>query len=195
MPPRALAALLLVLVCSACGDRSATPSSIASASATSTPTASTSETASPTATAVPAPSPDGSDGSLRPAPFGEEVTYVSFASPTGNLTCALRGDLVECDAQERTWRAPPEPPECYETTEGSADAGDWGRLSVFGGPEGEADFFCGADPLAADGNVLQYGQYVKVDSLQCESRRDGLTCRNLDSGHGFVLARDKVSLF
>ena len=192
---RSLAVLLLVLMCSGCGDESLTPSLPASPRATITPTESDGATVSPTASKVPAPSSDPSAGSLRPAPFGENVRSVSFGSPTGNLTCALDGDFVECAAQERTWQAPPEPRECYEGTEMIPDAGEWGRLSLLGAPDGQAEFSCGLSPLYADGNVLQYGQYVYVDRIRCESRREGLTCSNVDSGHGFSLSRDKVSLF
>lgn len=195
MPLRSLAILLLVLVCSACGDESVTQSLPTSAPATITPTASAGGTASPTATAVPAPTSDLSAGSLSPAPFGEDVSYVGFASPTGNLTCSFYGDFVECDAQERTWQAPPEPPECYKGNEMTPDPGDWGRLSLSGEPQGQASFSCGIDPIDPDGNVLQYGQYVRAGRMQCESQREGLTCRNADSGHGFLLSRDKVSLF
>lgn len=102
---------------------------------------------------------------------------------------------MECDAQERTWQPPPEPLECYEENEMTPDPGDWGRLYLSGEPQGRASFFCGTDPIDPDGNALQYGQYVRINSLQCESRRDGLTCRNADSGHGFLLSRDRVSLF
>jgi len=197
---RMFAVLLMALACSACGDDTGDSSDdrspTTSAAGGPTADASVSGTASPTTTAVPTTSSEPSTGGLALAPFGQDASFISFASPTGNLTCVLYGESAECRAQEHIWQASPEPPECSEVgADLGGDPGDWGRLSVSGAPDGEASFFCGTDPIDPEDNVLEYGQYVRVGSIQCESQSNGLTCRNTSSTHGFTLSRETVSLF
>jgi hypothetical protein len=195
-----LAVLLLALVCSACGDDNGggreDPSPTSSATISTTAGASAGGTASPTATAVVTTSSELSNGSLARAPFGQDGNDIGFASPTGNLTCALHQKAAECRAQEHSWQAPPEPPYCYEVDEGLiTDPGEWGRLTVSGEPDGKANFSCGTDPMDPEDHVLHYGQYVQVGAVRCESRSNGLTCRNSKSSHGFTLSRENVSIF
>jgi hypothetical protein len=43
--------------------------------------------------------------------------------------------------------------------------------------------------------ILHYGKSRQFGTFRCRSRRSGLTCRSLRSGHGFKLSREKQRLF
>ena len=43
--------------------------------------------------------------------------------------------------------------------------------------------------------VLRYGTSRRFGPFRCRSRRSGLTCRSLRSGHGFKLSRERQRVF
>jgi hypothetical protein len=40
--------------------------------------------------------------------------------------------------------------------------------------------------------TLRYGRSVRVGPFRCTSRRDGMLCVVVRSGHGFLINRDRV---
>ena len=58
-----------------------------------------------------------------------------------------------------------------------------------------AHFVCVSDTVAVDDRVPKYGDSLRRGSKKCTSRRSGMVCRNLRSGHGFRLSRDDVDRF
>jgi hypothetical protein len=60
------------------------------------------------------------------------------------------------------------------------------------GKQGEIS--CIYDSVAGIGDVLPYGEAVRVGQVVCESRIGGVLCRS-DDGHGFTLSRQAYTLF
>lgn len=58
-----------------------------------------------------------------------------------------------------------------------------------------ARFVCVSDTVAVGDRVLQYGNSLRVGNKKCTSRRSGMVCRNVRTGHGFRLSRDDVDRF
>lgn len=48
---------------------------------------------------------------------------------------------------------------------------------------------------AAEGVVLPYGASLTYRDMACDSSEDGMTCRSLISGHGFLLSRSDYQLY
>ncbi|WP_315094167.1 DUF6636 domain-containing protein [uncultured Cellulomonas sp.] len=105
---------------------------------------------------------------------------VTFASPTGNISCTMSVDGVTCSIASYTY-APPVVAGCAETT---------GHVLVLN-PDGVA-FDCESGPPPAvageDVPVLEYGQSTSVGDYSCRSATDGVQCTD-GSGTGFRLAR------
>lgn len=149
---------------------SGTPRSTASSTASSA-------TGTPT---TPAGQPHGPSGLL------------GFTTPSGNIACYVTsgtpGDPTDpgearCDVAEDTWNAPPPPASC---------AGDWGH-SVTVGPGG-ATLACVTDSAAND-NVVAYGTTQVRGAFSCSVAQTGVTCTDLDTGHGFAVASAQYRLF
>ena len=110
-------------------------------------------------------------------PAAAGATYRDFRSPSGKLGCAFYSDaetppFVRCD-----WR-------------GSGDRG------VQVGETGRARVRHATDTvLNPDTPVLRYGHRTRFHRLRCRSRRTGITCRSLRSGHGFRVSTQKRELF
>jgi hypothetical protein len=110
-------------------------------------------------------------------PAAAGATYRDFRSPSGKLGCAFYSDaetpaFVRCD-----WR-------------GADDRG------VQLGESGRARVRHVTDTvLNPDAPVLRYGHRTRFHKLRCRSRRSGITCRSLRSGHGFKVSVEKRTLF
>ena len=110
-------------------------------------------------------------------PASALATYRDFRSPSGKLGCAFYSDaeappFVRCD-----WR-------------GADDRG------VQLGETGRARIRHATDTvLNPDAPVLRYGHRTRFHKLRCRSRRSGITCRSLRSGHGFRVSVEKRELF
>jgi hypothetical protein len=115
--------------------------------------------------------------------------FVSFQSPSGNIHCYVstgrRSGQARCDILQKSFDEPVTPPRCQ---------GDYGN-AVGVGKRGRASFLCVFDSAVnPDSRVLRYGRTVRVGAFRCTSKRSGMTCRNVRSGHGFTLARDSYRL-
>ena len=111
------------------------------------------------------------------APASARATYRDFRSPSGKIGCAFYSDaesppFVRCD-----WRG----------------AGD--RALVLG-ETGRARMRRVTDSVMnPDARVLRYGTSITYRRLKCVSRRLGMTCRSLASGHGFRVSVEKQETF
>jgi hypothetical protein len=121
----------------------------------------------------------GSDGR-----FGTDAAR--FATPSGNIACAMSADEVRCDVAERSWDLPPKPDGC---------TGEYGAGAVVSGDRA-GELSCGADTVAGRGlEVLDYGTAVRRDGVLCASRENGVRCEVERTRHGFQVARAAYELF
>ncbi|MFE3836953.1 DUF6636 domain-containing protein [Pseudogemmobacter sonorensis] len=110
--------------------------------------------------------------------------YISFRSPTGNISCEIVSDdlggYARCDLRELTMSFPQAPADC--------DA-DWGAYFAVREGGGKGRPICVGDAVY-NGNaiVLGYGQSISLGGVTCISERSGMTCTNRQ-GHGFTVAR------
>jgi hypothetical protein len=132
------------------------------------------------------------DTSIPVVPVDVEFTH--FASPSGNIACVITssGDSelvtrgVRCDIDERDWSPPPRPADCEL---------DYGHGVVLGVGEA-AQFLCAGDTtIGRDSEPLAYGDAITAGPIRCESAQSGITCRDVESGHGFSISREAYQLF
>jgi hypothetical protein len=110
-------------------------------------------------------------------PATASAAYRDFRSPSGKLGCAFYSDaetppFVRCD-----WRG---------ADDRAVQVGETGRARV----KHVTDTVL--DPRAP---VLRYGHRWRFQRLRCRSRRSGITCRSVRSGHGFKVSVEKRTLF
>lgn len=101
-----------------------------------------------------------------------------FHSPSGNIECEVaaadpRGTYADCQTVK--------PPRSVKLT---AD----GRVQVCRGVR-----CLGNGPTNAF--TLRYGQAIRVGPFRCTSRKDGIRCVVIRSGHGFFISRERVTRF
>lgn len=140
---------------------------------TSSPETSPSPSPSPTSTGE---APQAVNGANEPNPLAQGSRFSGFRTPSGNIICWMyevtdssEPSQLECAvlSAAKTWVLP--------QTE---------RVAVF--PEVKTD---------TTAPVLAYGRHWSSNSLNCDSRRNGLTCRDDKTGHGFFLSREKQRVF
>lgn len=124
------------------------------------------------------------DGQTPPA--DKEVSELTgFSSPSGNIGCFIDRASVRCDIAERDWE-PPDPPDDCEL--------DFGQgIELVAG--GEAGFVCAGDTTLGAGDALAYGESISAGLLRCESSRAGMSCRDIETGRGFSIARGRYEIF
>ncbi|MFZ2963838.1 MAG: hypothetical protein WA006_04045 [Rhodoglobus sp.] len=121
---------------------------------------------------------------------------VEFDSPSGNIHCGIYVDPLKwgCSITEYSY-VDPEPTgdliACSEMI--SYGHGFWSRD---GGPvtvmcRGGAEF---GGEMGAVG-VLPYGTSLAYNGVMCESADTGMTCRDVMTGAGFVVARNAYTLY
>lgn len=211
----ALVAVLASAAALACGgsgnsNSAATPAASASVAATSSATDATARAsvtravatntpapATPTATATPVP-PTATPVPPTPALTApaDALALMNFQSPSGNIACQLfpregqSAARAECQLSNTTFDPPanPDPGGCH-------GAGAWGKaIGMDGG--GEPGFMCVGDYWGGpDVTVLAYGQTAVMGPFACKSMETGMRCVDLDTGHGFQVAREAYQLF
>lgn len=166
-----VAALTAVPVLAACGGSEA-PKPAATAPSIAAET--TSEAA-----AVP-------DKMTGPKPADREVNELTgFVSPTGNVSCMIDADWARCDIIDHDWSPPPRPADCEF---------DYGQ-GISLAPGEQAAFVCAGDTAFGPDEVLPYGESITAGVLRCESAESGITCRDVQTGHGFSISRQACRLF
>lgn len=111
------------------------------------------------------------------APASAQAAYHDFRSPSGKVACAFYSDaetppLVRCDWQ------------------GSDDE------AMVLGETGRARRRHVTDSVMnPEARVRRYGRSTTYRRLKCISRRRGMTCRSLASGHGFRVSVEKQETF
>jgi hypothetical protein len=124
----------------------------------------------------------------HPVAAGVTVHLTTFRTPSSNIGCVLLGGIARCDIRQRSWSPPPRPAACTTIV-------DFGQGLALG-RSGAARFVCAGDtaldPRAA---VLAYGNTSRVGPYSCTSRVSGMTCRNLASGHGYFISRQRYAIF
>lgn len=167
----------IALAFTACGDAESEPSTVTETETVSNSTSSAESSSSTTEST-------SSDGGTPSA----DITVgklTGFTSPTGNIGCFIDPSTVRCDIRERDWKPPPAPADCR------LDYGQGISLSAGGAP----DFVCAGDTTADAGEPLPYGRSIAAGLLRCESEESGMSCRDVETGSGFALARGGYELF
>lgn len=126
------------------------------------------------------------DNLLGPAPADREVNELTgFVSPTGNVSCMIDADWARCDIIDRDWSPPPRPADCEF---------DYGQ-GISLAPGEQAEFVCAGDTAFGPDEVLPYGESITAGVLRCESAELGITCRDIQTSHGFSISREAYRLF
>ena len=111
------------------------------------------------------------------APTSAQAAYPDYRSPSGKVACAFYSDaetppVVRCD-----WRGADDQAMVLRET-------------------GRARLRHVTDTVMnPEAKVLRYGRSTTFRRLKCVSRRLGMTCRSLASGHGFRVSVEKRETF
>jgi len=121
-----------------------------------------------------------------PPPADLEVLHLSgFVAPSGNVSCMIDVNYARCDIIDRDWSPPARPVDCES---------DYGQgITVAAGEQ--AHYVCAGDTAFGMDAVLPYGESIKAAALKCESAESGITCRDVQTSHGFSISRQAYQLF
>lgn len=106
-----------------------------------------------------------------------------FSSPTHNIGCYINTKGARCDISTHTYKAPAKPAGC---------PADWGDAIEVAR---RAGFVCHGDTTLGAKYVLKYGHQVRFGNKVCISRRGGVVCKNVDSGHGFRISKASYQIW
>ena len=111
------------------------------------------------------------------APASAQAAFRDFRSPSGKVACAFYSDaetppLVRCD-----WQG---------ADDEAMQLGETGRARRRHVTD---------SVMNPEARVLRYGRSTTYRRLKCISRRRGMTCRSLASGHGFRVSVDRQERF
>ncbi len=156
-----------------------------SSPATTTSAPPSSDTPAPT---TPEPSAPTTEPDAEATDEGPTDEPTLFASPSGNITCAISAEGARCGIAQLASK-----PASIDTCDGSV-----GYVYIV--TEAGVEVPCvakGERPKKAEGGttVLDYGDEATGFGFTCESAEDGVTCRNDASGRGFQLARAGGQVF
>lgn len=108
--------------------------------------------------------------------------WLTFTSPTGNITCAMNKHGAGCDVADMHWPLT------------AADVASCGQMALAGlslPAHGTVGFDCRTDVAVPDPQrVLAYGKTIADGPITCSSAATGVTCRDRSTGHGFFVSRD-----
>ncbi|MGG5257752.1 DUF6636 domain-containing protein [Phycicoccus avicenniae] len=123
------------------------------------------------------------------------MAVTAFETPSGNIQCSVEGEgdeqLLDCVIATADFPLPTPTEPCDV---------DWAANEVtLAPPDGPTMGACRGDPppavLHPERSTLEYDTVSVVGDFRCLSRRTGLTCWNVRSGHGFELAREAYRPF
>ena len=118
-----------------------------------------------------------------------ELTFTGFATPSGNIYCALVGtqqDELRCEIQSMLNPIPPQ-------SEDSSCEFDWGAGFLLP-RSSKPEILCISDTIAGSGRTLEYGNNWNHSGFNCKSETIGLTCTNANQ-QGFFLSRENWKTF
>jgi Family of unknown function (DUF6636) len=128
-------------------------------------------------------------------PFGAPPLsdrYVEFRSPSRNVLCSIvfqkgEDNFNRCDIGKKSFASPPRPSSC-------PTGFGWGKNFWV---NRRAGFVCASEAatVSADVPTLPYGQSIRRGHIRCTSRKTGMVCQNLNTGHGYRLSRSEVKIF
>ena len=110
-------------------------------------------------------------------PASASAAYRAFRSPTGKLGCAFYADAQTPRTVRCEWR---------DSNDRALTLRQRGRARTIKISDTVMD------PKA---KILAYGHSTSFGKLRCTSRRTGITCRSLRSGHGFVVSTQRQRVF
>jgi hypothetical protein len=126
------------------------------------------------------------DKLVDPASTDRKVNELTgFVSPTGNVSCMIDADWARCDILDNDWSPPPRPADCEF---------DYGQ-GISLAPGEQAEFVCAGDTAFGPDEVLPDGDSITAGVLRCESAESGITCRDVQTGHGFSISLEAYRLF
>jgi hypothetical protein len=178
--PALIAASALAIGVSACGDDESSTTTVTETAQTTSSSTESTVTESTGATTTTSENEDGESN------VDQVVTELTgFTSPSGNIGCVIDPVSVRCDIQNRDWDPPKAPSSC------ELDFGQGISLEAGAAPE----FVCAGDTTLQSGPELPYGQTIGAGLLRCESEESGITCRDIETGRGFTLSKQRYELF
>ena len=176
-------ALLALALLAGCGDGEDTqPSTVTETVSASTGDETSSTTDSTESTE--STSTEAEDGAPPSADRTVEK-LTGFTSPSGNIGCYIDRRTVRCDIAERDWEPPAAPDDC------ELDFGQGISMEAGAAPA----FVCAGDTALEGGPPLDYGMSIAAGLLRCESEQEGMTCRDIETGRGFTLSKERYELF
>jgi hypothetical protein len=111
------------------------------------------------------------------APATAQAAFHDFRSPSGKVACAFYSDAETPPAVRCDWRGADDQAMVLRET-------------------GRARLRHVTDTVMnPEAKVLRYGRSTTFRRLKCVSRRLGMTCRSLASGHGFRVSVEKRETF
>ena len=110
--------------------------------------------------------------------------FVDISSPTRNIACWMTVGGVRCDVSSHTWTVPPKLDGCQH---------DYGAMEI--GETGPGYLGCTSDAIGGSENIIPYGEGIAYKGFECRSSQQGMYCRNLRTGHGFLAAAERYILF
>jgi hypothetical protein len=181
-----IAALSLAFAAAGCGDDEPSTTTVTTtASSTSSSTESTTADETVTeSTGVTTTTPGGGEEG-PPAADQTVKSLTGFTSPSGNIGCLIDRSTVRCDIRDRDWEPPEAPADC------DLDYGQGISLDAGSAP----DFVCAGDTTLESGEALPYGQSIQGGLLRCQSEESGMTCRDIETGRGFTISKQRYELF
>lgn len=114
---------------------------------------------------------------------GAAPVHHAFSSPSHNIGCYIDKTAARCDVARHTYNLPKKPASC------PLDWGDSIQLIR------RAQFGCHGDTTLGAKYVLRYGHQLRFGNKVCISRRNGVVCKNVRTGHGFRLSAASYRLW
>lgn len=111
----------------------------------------------------------------------ESTASRTFASPSGNIVCALSVQAARCDIDTVRYAVAAVPPRCARTS-------NWGHVLEVG-PGGVASLCPQHRRVQNEVSypILAYGDAVELGPVRCRSEASGVSCER--GAHGFTLSK------
>ena len=105
---------------------------------------------------------------------------LSFYSPSRNIGCELQA-FRQAPQYSHVFCVTAEPPRCVTLKANGSMRVRRGKVCIGNSQE--------------DKFMLRYGRSVRGGPFRCTSRRDGMRCIVIRTGHGFLISRERLKRF